>query len=77
MYFTVMTEDPIQGLQTQIPAFSGSLDPVKKLDALNVVQKMTNAVGLADIRQKTFTIMSKRCMTNIVAQGDGFNKVFI
>ena len=34
---------------TQIAPFSRSFDTVKKLDALNVVQKMTNATGLAEI----------------------------
>ena len=73
MYFTVVTENPIQGLQTQIPAFSRPFDPIKKLDTLNVVQKMTDAVGLTNIRQKTLAIMPERRMTNIVTQGDGFN----
>ena len=50
MYFAIVTKDTIQGLQTQIPAFSRSFDPVEKLDALDIVQKVTDAVGLTDGR---------------------------
>ena len=45
MYFSVVAEDAVQGLQTQVPALSLAFDPIEKLYALYVVKKISDAVG--------------------------------
>jgi hypothetical protein len=54
-----------------------TFDFVKKLNTLNIVQEVPDAAGRADIGQKAFTIMPERSVSNIMAQGDGFNEIFI
>ena len=77
MNLTVMTQYAIQRLKAQIPPAPFALDTIQELNTLDVMKKRTDAGGLAQLAQKPFAIMTEGGMTDIMAQGDGFDKILV
>jgi hypothetical protein len=77
VYFTIMAEDAVQCLQGQIPPFSLPLNPIQELNALKIVVEKTDPVLPAEIGEHSFSVMPERGVSDIVSQGNRFNKIFI
>lgn len=69
----VVAEDPIQHLKGQILI----LYPIKRPDALHVMEKLPDPVFFAEIRKTGFAKMPVRDMTDIVTESDCFNQILI
>ncbi|MDZ7598615.1 MAG: hypothetical protein U5J82_10075 [Desulfobacterales bacterium] len=64
---TVVAEDPVQGLQAQVPPPSLALQAVQELDALDVVVEIADAVAAADGGEDPLAVMPEGGMADIVA----------
>ncbi len=77
MYFAVMTQYSVKGLKTQVPSFSFAFNPVQELNALNAVHEISDIVSLAKFGQKSFAIMSKRRVADIMTKGYRLYKILV
>lgn len=68
-----MTEDSIKNLHGKIAIF----DPVKKLDTLNVVEKLTYSIPLAEYGQTVLTEVPVRDMPDIMTKRNCLDEVLI
>jgi hypothetical protein len=77
MGLAVVAEYAVQNLERQIPAFAFSFQVLKEADTLYVMEKRTDIVRLAQIRQKSLAIMSKRRVANVMTQRNSFHQVLV
>jgi hypothetical protein len=68
-----MTENPIQYLHGEVTVFN----TIEELNALNIMEKPANPILLAEFRQACFPKMPVRDMTDIMAEGNCFNQIFV
>ncbi len=68
-----MTEDPIQHLHREIAVFYF----VEELDTLDVMEKLPDAILLAESGKAALPEMSIRNMADIMTEGNCLDKVFI
>ena len=47
MYFPVMAKYAVQGLQTQVPSLSLTFNLIQKLNALHIVEEVSDTVVMA------------------------------
>ena len=77
MDLTIVTEDSIQNLQCQIPAFSLPLDFLEKADPLYIMKKPPDLVGFTEMREEFFTVMTEGRMADVVSEGDRLDQVLV
>ena len=41
------------------------------------MEKGTQAIGLGNFGEESFTVMAERAMSNVVSKGNCFNKIFV
>ena len=75
--FSVVTKYAVENLKGQIPSPALSFDLFEKSHSLNIMKKMPDTIILRQLRENFLPIMAKRGMTDIMAEGDGFDEVFI
>ena len=63
----------VTDLPCKVKAFSVFLDPFNYSDALLVMTEESSAAG----RKSSLSYMTEGCMSDIMAQGDGFRQIFI
>lgn len=77
VHLTIVSQDAVQRLQAEIPSPPSPFDVFQKLDTLQVVVKMSDARTETQIGEKTFTVVAKGRMPDIMPQRDGFDKVLV
>ena len=68
-----MTEDPIQHLHREIAVF----DFVEELDTLDVMEKLPDAIPLAEIGKAVLPEMPIRDMSDVMTEGNCLDEIFI
>ena len=68
-----MAEDPIQNLHGEVTV----LDPVKELNALDIVEEPADPVLLAEPGEAVLTEMPVRDMADIVTECDRLNEILV
>jgi hypothetical protein len=77
MYLTVVAENPVQGLQGQIPSPASSFKKFEKKDTLDIVLEGRQTGLQAKCGQFLLAVMSKRRVAYIMAEGDGLDQILI
>jgi hypothetical protein len=77
MQFSIVTENAIQGLQTEIPALPFAFQLIEKTYRLDIVLKRGESMLCAKCGQEMLTIVTKRGVADIMAKGDGFNEILV
>jgi hypothetical protein len=72
-----VAENTIEGLKTEIPALALAFQLIEKADRLNIMLKRGEAVPDTERGQEMFAIMAERRVTDVMAQGDGLNKILV
>ncbi len=75
--FSVVAQDPVQCLEEEVLSVSVFLDPVEEPHALDIVVEPADAVAHADLRKVSLSVMAERGVSDIMAQGDGLDQVFV
>jgi len=75
--FPVVAEDPVEDLETQVPAPSLTFDILEKPDTLHAVKIPPYVLLLTQLGEKFLTVMAEGCVADIMTQGDGFNEVLV
>jgi hypothetical protein len=77
MELSVMAENPVQNLQTEIPPLPLFLDLLQKPYSLNIMQKGTNSIALGNFGEEALPVMPKGGVADVMSQGYGLNQIFI
>jgi len=72
-----MAENAIQHLDGQVPATPLALKFIEEAYRLNVVLKRFKPVFYAQFGKKPFSVMAEGRVADIVAKGNGLDKIFI
>jgi hypothetical protein len=75
--FTVMAQNTVKRFETQVPPRAIPFDALQKLDALDIVQKMTDAVCDAQFGKIAFPLVPEWGMADVVSKRDGFDEVLV
>jgi len=73
----VVAEDAVQDLEGEIQPPAVFFHPLQEPDALDAVEKRPDIVLLAKSGEDPFAIMAEGGVTDVVAQGDGFDEVLV
>jgi len=73
----VVAKDSVEDLEREVPSFSFSLDLFQEPDTLDIVKKMTQSVFQGKLGEKPLPVVPEGAVADVVAQGDGLNKIFV
>ena len=77
MCFAIMTEDTVQHLKGQVPALALSFYLFKEPHALDIMEKVSEAVTFGKRGQECLPIMTERGVADIMTEGYGLDQVFV
>jgi hypothetical protein len=77
MNLAVVTENPIQHLQRQVPSLPLPLYLLQETDTLYIMEKPAYLMRFTKNGEKSLPIMPEGSMTNIVPKGYSLNEVLI
>jgi hypothetical protein len=77
MGLSIMAEDTVEDLQSQVPASSFTFKFVEKAYRLNVMLERCQAIFYAQVGEELFPVMAERGVADIVAKGNSLDKIFI
>ena len=74
---SIVTDNAVQGLDREIDAGPVPLDFVEETDPLDVVIEASDAFVVTDRVDHFFTEVAKGGMSDVMAEGDGLDQVFV
>ena len=77
MAFPVMTEDTVQGLQGEIPAFPLSFQAVKKSYRLDIMLERRQSVPHTEVGEECFPVMAERRVADVMAKSDCLDQILV
>ena len=72
-----MTKDAVQDLEGEIQPLAVFFHPLQEPNPLDAMEKRPDIMLFAESREDPFTIMAERGVTDVVAQGDGFDEILV
>ena len=72
-----MAENAVQDLKGEIQPPTAFFHPIQEPDALDAVEKRPDIVLLTESGEDPFAVMAEGGVTDVVAEGDGFDEILV